>query len=538
MTLAALDYAVIGLYVLAMIAIGFISTRFAKERDDYLLAGRRLGFPLFFGCMAAMAVGGAVTVGGAQKGYTIGIAGLWVGGSLGLGLILLGVLISSKLSRLRALSINEVIERNYGAAARLLGAVLTIIYTVSLTVVQVVAMGSILSQIFGWESTTAMLVGGGVVVFYTFLGGMWAVTMTDIVQFIVKTLGIMILVPIFALASPKIGGLSGLTANVPAGHWDPWAFGFSGTLYWILLYVPGLVIGQDIWQRMFTARNEKIARTGTILAGVYSILYGLAAVLLGVAVLAAGITVAKPSQTFATGVEAFLPQGLAGLLLAAAMAAAMSVASGTILACSTVVYNDIYLRLFRGIRTADVEAAADDRVREAVLQDVDRSALHGSALDRHLDSAHAHDGHVARDVWINRGIALAIGVVVIALAIAIEDIFKALDLAYGFLSGCVFVPVIAAFFLRKVSPKAGLYSLLFSMLGVAGAMWFGESGKAADAFGKVAGADWMIGGNYPIMVGMAIGIVVYVVFHLSDGHKRPANLDVDEAAMLELPAES
>ena len=67
------------------------------------------------------------------------------------------MLVSSKLNRLRALSINEVIERNYGATARVFGAVLTIIYTVALSVVQVVAMGSILAGILGIDTRLAMV---------------------------------------------------------------------------------------------------------------------------------------------------------------------------------------------------------------------------------------------------------------------------------------------------------------------------------------------------------------------------------------------
>lgn len=517
MRLSPLDYGVIALYFVAMIGVGLYSVTFAKGRDDYLLAGRRLGFPLFFGCMAAMAVGGLVTVGGAKRGYTHGIAGLWVGGSLGLGLILLGVLISSKLSRLRALSINEVIERNYGMSARFLGAVLTIIYTVALTVVQVIAMGDILSAVFGWERTLGMVVGGGVVVVYTFLGGMWAVTMTDIVQFVIKTLGIVILVPIFALASPKIGGFSGLVEKIPASHWDPFALGLDGTLYWILLYVPGLVIGQDIWQRMFTARSERVARTGTILAGVYSIIYGVAAVVLGMAVLAAGVKLG-PKHTenaFFEGVSLFLPQGLAGLLLAAAMAASMSVASGTILACSTVVYNDLYVRIVRHSRDSDVIDSAEDR-----------EALSRSAVQRD-EEARATKG-ADRDVWINRGIALVIGLVVVILSTKIDNIFKAIDLSYGFLSGCVFVPVIATFFLRKVSPRAGLASLSLSALGVAVSMWFGESGRAGALLGQAEGEKWAIGGNYPIMIGMAVGLAVYVAFTLLDRNKIVPNVGVEE----------
>lgn len=523
MHLSALDYGVIALYFIAMIGIGLWSVTKTKNREDYLVAGRRLGFPLFFGCMAAMAVGGAVTVGGTGKGYGMGIAGMWVGGSLGMGLILLGMLVSSKLNRLRALSINEVIERNYGTTARIFGAILTIIYTVALTVVQVVSMGAILEGIWPKLGTTgAMVLSGAVVVFYTFLGGMWSVTMTDIVQFVIKTLGIVILVPIFVLADKRIGGISGFMERVPATHWNLGAMGGWGTLYWILLYVPGLVIGQDIWQRVFTARTDKIARRGTILAGFYSIIYAFAAVMLGMSVWAAGIKLAKPGLAFETGVATFLPTGIAGLLLAAALAASMSVASGTILACSTVIYSDIYLRFIKKQKSASrvAEVAADD------------AAL--SAMDRHEAAKAAAAASEKHDVWVNRGIALALGLSIIALALWIsslggDPIFKALDLSYGFLSGAVFIPVFAPFILKKVSPRAGLFALGCSAVAIAATMTFGE----------IKGdPDFAIGGNWPIIVGMVTGLIVYTVISLLDKNKIIPNTEIDEQAAGNLPVEA
>lgn len=492
MQLPALDLAVIAAYFLAMIGIGIYSVKIATTRDDYLVAGRRLNTPMFFGAMAATAVGGAVTVGGAQKGFADGVAGIWVGGSLGLGLILLGALVSSKLQGLHALSINEVIERNYGRGARVLGAILTIIYTIALSVVQVVAMGAILAAVMGWNTTTAMLLSGGVVVFYTLLGGMWSVTLTDVAQFIIKTLGIVILFPVFALFDDRIGGVSGLVDQMPATHLNPFAFGFQGTLYWILLYVPGLVIGQDIWQRVFTARTDRIAKRGTLAAGVYAIIYAAAAVLVGICVAIVAPNIDK-KQAFATGVVEFLPTGIAGLLLAAAIAASMSVASGTILACSTVVYNDIYQRFLRGTSGEDT---------------------HGSAMERHLEAV-AQEHNTKRDMWVNRGIAGVIGLTIMVLSVLIEDIFKALDLSYGFLSGAVFVPVFAAFILRKVSAMAGTVSLAFGFVGVAGSMIYGQS---------VGNPDWSIGGNFPIMVGMSLGTVSYVVVTLLDHQKHQANV--------------
>lgn len=512
-SLHPVDIAVIAAYFLAMIGIGIWSMTKAKNRDDYLVAGRRLRFPLFFGCIAALAVGGAVTVGGTGKGYADGLAGMWVGGSLGMGLIALGMLISSKLNRLRALSVNEVIERNYGPLARIFGAVLTIIYTISLTVVQVVSMGAILTGLFDLNPTVSMIAAGLVVVFYTFLGGMWSVTMTDIVQFVVKTLGVVLLVPVFILTSPRIGGVSGLVEKLPASHWDLGAYGAEGTLYWILLYVPGLVIGQDIWQRVFTAHDERIAKRGTVLAGLYSILYAFCAVLLGMAVLAAGISLDDPSLAFEAGVEAFLPIGVSGILLAAALAASMSVASGTILACSTVVYNDLYLRFVKGQK---------DSVQSQHESEAGTTSAATSTADGHVGTS--------RDVWINRAIALSIGLLTVILAVVIADIFKALDLAYGFLSGCVFVPVFFSFILKRVSPRAGLVSLALSALTVASTMIFGEiTGRASFA----------IGGNWPITFGIGVGLIAYLAVTAADHHKKTPNISLtaqEEAAAGVLPS--
>ncbi|MSS45622.1 sodium:solute symporter [Cutibacterium sp. WCA-380-WT-3A] len=518
MSLSAVDFIVIALYFAAMIGIGVWSVIKTNTREDYLVAGRRLGFPLFFGCMAAMAVGGAVTVGGTGKGYQLGIAGAWVGGSLGMGLILLGMLVSSKLNRLRALSINEVIERNYGTTARIFGAILTIIYTVALTVVQVVSMGAIVEGI--WPTLGpiyAMILSGAVVVFYTFLGGMWSVTMTDIVQFVVKTLGIMILVPVFVLRDKRIGGVSGFIDKVPSSHWNIGAMGGWGTLYWILLYVPGLVIGQDIWQRVFTARNDKIAKRGTLLAGLYSILYAFAAVMLGMSVFAAGIKLDRPELVFEAGVTHFLPMGAAGLLLAAALAASMSVASGTMLACSTVVYNDIYLRF---IKKQSSGASADPGL---------------SAMERHhaARSEAVEPASGKHDVWVNRAIAGTLRLAIIGLSVWItslggEPIFKALDLSYGFLSGAVFIPVFAAFILKKVSPRAGLCSLGASAVAIMVTMTYGET---------QGDLDFAIGGNWPIIIGMAIGLVTYTVITLADANKITPNTEIDEGAVGELPVE-
>ncbi|MDD5806478.1 MAG: sodium:solute symporter [Eggerthellales bacterium] len=470
-SLTLLDFAIIGLYFVVIIAVGFLGARFAKTKEDYLVAGRRLSFPLFFGCMAALALGGGSTVGSAELGYNFGFGGVWLNLSIGVGLILAGFLVTTKLSRLRALSVNEVVEDCYGPAARIFSSALTLIYTLTLSVTQVIAIGTIIHGVLGIDPTLAMVAGGGIVIIYTFVGGMWSVTMTDIVQFVVKTVGILILAPIFCISAA--GGWDALASAVPAGYMSPGNMGFDRSFAYVLLYVPGLIIGQDIWQRIFTAKNERVSKTGTVAAGVYSILYALATCVIGMSVFALLPGLSDPGDAFVAGITAFLPQGVRGIILAAAMAAAMSVSSGTILASSTILYNDLYVRFVNNKPSR------------------------------------------RNEVNVTRAFAALIGVAVMVCALWINDVLAGIDISYGYLSGCVFVPLVASFLLKRFSPKAGLWSLAVS-------------GAVVTACFVAMGTS----GATPILAGMASGLAVYVLVNLVDRKGRKdsplANLKVEK----------
>lgn len=475
MVLSPIDYIIIALYFIVIVAIGFIAARFAKTKEDYLVAGRRLSFPLFFGCMAALTLGGGSTIGSAQLGYEFGFGGIWLNLSIGLGLIAAGFLVTSKLSKLRALSVNEVVESSYGPVARVFSSALTLIYTLTLSVVQVISIGTIINGVTGIDATLSMLVGGGIVILYTFVGGMWSVTMTDIVQFVVKTVGILILAPIFCISAA--GGWDALVSKVPETYLSVGSMGFDKSFAYLVLYVPGLIIGQDIWQRIFTAKNEKVSKAGTVCAGVYSIFYALATVVIGMSVFVLLPHLDNPQNAFVVGVSTFLPVGVRGLILAAAMAATMSVSSGTILASSTILYNDLYVRFVRKRR---VRGTAEKAAR-------------------------------LKEVTVTRLFALLIGVVVMVCSLWINDVLVGIDICYGYLSGCVFVPLVASFVLKRFSPKAGLYAL-------------GVSTVVVTACFIVVGTA----SSVPIVAGMTSGLAAYVAANLLSKQKVPSPFSGEE----------
>ncbi len=105
--------------------------------------------------------------------------------------------------------------------------------------------------------------------YYSALGGMWSITLTDFVQFVIKTIGIFLILLPIALWS---GWLQGLAEELPVDAYSLTTMAADIVTYFVI-YTFGLLIGQDIWQRVFTARSPAVARWAGTGAGAYCFLY-------------------------------------------------------------------------------------------------------------------------------------------------------------------------------------------------------------------------------------------------------------------------
>jgi solute:Na+ symporter, SSS family len=413
-----IDYAVIGVYFVVMVWVGVYGSKKTASTEEYLVAGRRLNVWMYMACLSAVILGGASTVGTVKLGYQFGISGIWLVVMLGLGTLFLGWFLSKRIARLRIVSISELLEQRFHHHSRLISAVIMVIYTSMVTVTQVIGIGTVLSAILGWDLHLSMMIGGSIVLFYTMKGGMWSVSLTDSIQFVIMTVGIFfILLP---LGWSKAGGFSGLSSRLDGSYFDVTAIGWDTIFSFFLLYFLGMMIGQDIWQRLFTAKNENVAKNGTILAGVYSIVFAVACTLIGMAaaVLLPGLE--DPQLAFPKLATAILPPGVLGIVLAAVISALMSTASGALLASSTLLVHDIWKRFFR-----------PDLTDQQFLQ-------------------------------ATRWTTVILGVFILTMAVWIQDVIVALDVAYAFLSGSIFVPVMAAFFWKRATSQGVWLSILVS----------------------------------------------------------------------------
>ncbi|WNZ11279.1 sodium:solute symporter [Streptomyces sp. 11x1] len=461
----AVDYTVIVLYLAGMLAMGWWGMRRARSKSEFLVAGRRLGPTMYSGTMAAIVLGGASTIGGVGLGYRYGLSGAWMVFTIGLGLLALSVFFSARIARLKVYTVSEMLDLRYGGRAGVISGLVMWAYTLMLAVTSTIAYATIFDVLFDMNRTLAIVLGGSIVVAYSTLGGMWSITLTDMVQFVVKTVGVLLL--LLPIAVVKAGGFGEMRDALPTSYFDPLGIGGETIFTYVLIYTFGMLIGQDIWQRVFTARSDRTAKWGGTVAGTYCLAYALAGAVIGTAAKVLFPDLANADDAFATVVKEELPLGVRGLVLAAALAAVMSTSSGALIACATVANNDIWSRL-RG-RTADGD----------------------------------HD-----EVRGNRAFILVMGLAVIATAIALNNVVEALTVAYNLLVGGLLVPILGGLLWRRGTAQGALASVVVGGLAVIGLM-----------------ASYGILANEPVYYGLLSSLAAYVAVSLATPATDAAVLD-------------
>ncbi|MCY1290661.1 Osmoregulated proline transporter OpuE [compost metagenome] len=446
----ALDIFVVLIYAAGMLLLGWYGMRRAKSHEEFLVAGRNLGPAFYMGTMAATVLGGASTVGTVRLGYVHGISGFWLCAALGAGIIVLNLFLAKPLLKLRIFTVTQILERRYNPMARQASAVIMFAYALMIGVVSTLAIGTVMEVLFGLPFWISVLLGGGVVVVYSTIGGMWSLTLTDIVQFIIKTVGLMFL--LLPICLYRVGGWDELVAKLPETAFSFTTIGYDTIITYFLIYFFGILIGQDIWQRVFTARSEGVAKYAGTVAGVYCVLYGLVGALIGMCAKVLLPDLDNVNNAFAAIVQASLPDGIRGLVIAAALAAMMSTASAGLLAASTTISEDLLPKLRGG--------------KESTL-------------------------------GMSRLFTLLTGIAVLVIALIVNDVLGALTLAYNLLVGGMLIPLLGAIYWKRATTAGAISSMSLGCI-------------TALVFMFTDGLE----ANTPIYYSLAVGLVSFVVVSL------------------------
>lgn len=356
----ALDGGIVGLYLLVTLVAGLMVRRYVTKVDHFLVAGREMNLYLGIASLAATEFGIITCMYTAQNGYKYGFAGSTPGLISALGMLVIGVtgFCVKPLRDSGVLTIPELFEKRFGPNIRWLAGVVIALGGLLNMGVFLRIGGEFLVIVVGFDpgylvlTMTALLLA---VALYTVLGGMLSVLVTDFVQFIVMSAG-MLVVSFLILWHV---GWDTLVATVErkhgAGGFNPFVnpnLGWSFVIFQLLVQTAATLTWQAVTARLLSAKDSRTGRrifTGTAFFFFcrFAIpgLWGIAALATLTQASFAHLSPemqAEPSlYAMPVFIAQFVPLGIMGLLVAAMLAADMSTDSSYMLSWASVIYNDI-----------------------------------------------------------------------------------------------------------------------------------------------------------------------------------------------------
>lgn len=359
-----IDGGIVGIYLLATMAAGVAVRKYVGKVEHFLLAGREMNLYLGIASLAATEFGIVTCMYAAQNGYDKGFAGATPGILTAIAMLFVG-LTGFGVKPLRdagVMTLPELFDRRFGSRVRWLSGVVIVLGGLLNMGVFLRTGGEFLITVAGLPEAgfqlqlgplqlgyleimmTVLLVAVAV---YTIMGGMLSVLVTDFLQFIVMSVG---LLAVTILILVKIGWTplaEAVQTHYGAGGFNPFVnpgMGWTYVLFNLLLNFAVVLTWQTTVQRLLAAKDTKTGlkiytRTSFFFVCRFLIpgVWGIAAL----ATLAPEVVGDNTLRAMPLFLSSFLPAGLMGILVAAMLAADMSTDSSYMLTWGSVIYNDI-----------------------------------------------------------------------------------------------------------------------------------------------------------------------------------------------------
>ncbi|HSH57865.1 MAG TPA: sodium/proline symporter PutP [Halomonas sp.] len=350
------------LYLLVMLGIGILAYKRTTNLSDYILGGRSLGPWTSAISAGASDMSGWLLLGLPGAAYVSGLSAGWIAVGLLVGTWLNWLLVARRL-RLYSFKANDSLTlpdffanrfRDRSHVLRVVSAIFILLFFMFYTSSGLVAGGKLFETVFGFDYTVAVTIGTLAIISYTFFGGFLAVSWTDLIQGLMMAAALLI-VPVIALT--ELGGFGGsgeqiLAANPDMLKWFTdastgealsmmgivssvaWGLGYFGQPH-ILARFAGIRSGDDV------PAARRIAVSWSALCLVCAMAVGILGSVYMARDLGDGETI------FMVMVNAIFHPVVAGVLLAAILAAVMSTADSQLLVSSSALTDDFYKALFR-----------------------------------------------------------------------------------------------------------------------------------------------------------------------------------------------
>jgi len=444
MQLSAVDYLVISIYFVFVLGIGFVVKRNMKSSSDFLQSGRSL--PLWITGLAFISanLGAQEVIGMAASGAKYGIMTshfYWIGAIPAM--VFLGIFMMPFYYGSRARSVPEYLVLRFDEKTRTFNAVTFAAMTLFSSGVSLYALALLFQTLLGWPFNVSILVAAGIVMAYTFFGGLTSAVYNEVLQFFLIVLGI---APLVFVGLAEVGGWQGIVAALPADMTSSWQYlgheeaNAMGVNWWQMALGLGFVLSFGYWctdflvvQRAMIARNMSAAQRTPLIAAFPKMLLPFVVILPGLIAL----TLHKSGGSFQLPTKAdgridydltlpmmlmnYYPNGMLGVGLTALIASFMSGMAGNVTAFNAVWTYDIY-----------------------------QAHIRKEAPDEHY-------------LWVGKittvvGIILSIATAY--LASQFNNIMDFLQLVFGFVNAPLFATFMLGMFWKRATPNGAFWGLV------------------------------------------------------------------------------
>ena len=478
-SLQFLDYIAMLAYFLVLIWIGVSVVRSRSEKnkyDSFLAADRNMNLLQTTSSAAATDIGGGFSIAMGGLGFTLGVSGSWMIAVSGLSIVMVAFLMVPKVKRwsdrVKGLTTGDLFAARFDRKTGTLAAVVIGLSWFTFVGGQIIAGGKLLQVTLNMNLTVAVLVSGAVILAYTTMGGLKAVIYTDVFQMLVLMIGIVfIAVPIGLI---EVGGWSAMAQQFSSSdstkHLLDWsAVGWRQMLGWFFAIFPVWFISIAAMQRIIAARDVKTAQRGFFLTGIPIEwpLFAIGSTMIGLFARYLIPDLTDPELATPMIIMQLLPAGIAGLVIAAYIAAVMSSADSCLMGPVAIFTNDIYKRYIKP-----------------------------NSSELHL-------------VRVARYATLILGILAIVTAYLIPNVLDLILYAYTFGSAGIFFPMLGLLFWKKTTAKGAFWSMLL--------------GGSSAVIYSIIGEPFGFAASY---LGWIIGLPTLVIVSLMSDHSPEENPDL------------
>ncbi len=331
-SLSVLDFILIIIYFIILLAIGYFSSR-KESKEDFLIAKRNLNSWQTMATINASKTGSVLMIFIALT-YLWGIAAIWYFIGMVLGILIFlpfGLKLKEK-SKGKYYTFADYFKYNYGKNIAYLVSLLTIFLMFGFAVINLIAGTKIFLFFTTWPFWLCAIIMVSIVITYLLLGGFRAVVKTDIIQYIAMVIILAMLA--FTLFNGSL---------IPASEWNLFKADIGTMIGFFLLGTIFPFAMPDMWQRVYSAKNKKSLRNGILLSAIIYFIFALLLSLISLTVKAKFPSI-DPDLALIYGFNNLLPVGLIGLSVVLIFSAIMSSLDTYIFTASSSIIQDFYKR--------------------------------------------------------------------------------------------------------------------------------------------------------------------------------------------------